>query len=157
MNASMCSSMCDVSRNGSHGLTLDPLVQETGKQKNHISMLHIAASILLEPEADINPINAPLVALGRHFVAKDKKAIFEQKYNELKGFIEKGTEPYLFTGGWIVEKEGQEQEEFVILSGWQDQKHHDDFAKTEDCKKAQELVNYLEGYELSFLKRVEGL
>lgn len=101
--------------------------------------------------------SAPVISCGRHFVAKEKKTAFEQKFGEVKGLLEKFTRPYQVVGGWRIEKEVEGKEEWALFSGFESVEQHGEFAKTEGFARYRELVGFVEGFEVRHLRAIEGL
>lgn len=87
-------------------------------------MWHLNNNIFLD-QSPSNPVlaPAPTIALGRHFVSKDKKDAFDQKFSEVQCLLEGFTTPYQIVGGWRIEKESDETEEWALFSGWEDVDH----------------------------------
>lgn len=89
-----------------------------------MSMWHLDQDIFVD-KSPSNPIlkPAPTVAIGRHFVSKEKRDLFIQKFSEVQSLLEDYTHPYQLCRGWRIEKESEDKEEFVLLSGWENVDH----------------------------------
>jgi hypothetical protein len=120
-------------------------------------MWHLSTNIFL-PSPNLKAVlSAQTISLNRHFVPSSKRSLFSQKFSEVKGILEDYTKPYQVVGGWRIEKEGEEKEEWVLFSGFEDVEHHMAFAKTEEFEKYREIVGCVEGFEVRHLRGIEGL
>ncbi|KAI9371586.1 hypothetical protein BJX61DRAFT_511020 [Aspergillus egyptiacus] len=63
------------------------------------------------------PYNAAVVAIGRYFGSSGDKQRFEQAFTEMKEYIKTLDGPGEVCGGWRVDQEDGDREEFVVLSG----------------------------------------
>jgi heme-degrading monooxygenase HmoA len=135
----------------------DDIIMDGDGEK--MAMWHLSPSILTPPlSADEKSVlTAPTISLNRHFVPKNKKAAFDAKFAEVKRLLEDFTKPYKVVGGWRIGKEGNDKEEWALLSGFESVDHHMAFAKTEEFEKYKEIVAFVEGFELKHLKAIEGL
>lgn len=119
-------------------------------------MYHLSTDIFGVHPKDISPVlSAPVISCNRHFVPASKKEEFTVKFNEVKGLLEDYTKPYQVIGGWRIEKEKEEKEEWVLFSGFESVDHHMGFAKTEEFAKYREIVECVEGFEVRHLKKIE--
>lgn len=147
------------------GLKDDVVMQHEDPGKK-ISMWHLDTDVFIVPaskeelKAEENlkwVFTAPVVSCNRHFVPKDKKDGFEKKFNEVRYLLEEFTKPYFVVGGWRIEKESEEKEEWVLFSGFESVEHHMKFAKTEGFAKYRELVAFVDGFEVRHLRAIEDL
>jgi hypothetical protein len=100
---------------------------------------------------------APAISCIRHLVPKEKKAGFIEEFNEVRGLLEDFTKPYGVVGGWRIEKEDEEREEWVLFSGFESVENHTEFAKTEGIVKYREIVGFASGFEVKHPRAAEGL
>ena len=114
-------------------------------------MFHVA----LDPTT--LPINAPLLAIARHFVARDNKIKFEEVINGVKHRLELriGSQE-LGKGGWKIEKDDDRvrEEEWVLFSGWESVEKHMDFAETKEFKEYVRIIDLMEGSEIRYATRM---
>jgi hypothetical protein len=108
-------------------------------------------------EEDKSLFTAPVISLNRHFVTNDKKAGFSKKSDEVKGLLENFTKPYQVVGGWRIEKEREEKEEWDMFSGFESVGNHHEFPKTEGFARYREIVEFMERFEVKHLRRIGGL
>lgn len=105
--------------------------------------------------------DAPVISCNRHSVPEQKKAGFERKFEEVRGLLEEFTKPYKVVGAWRIEKEkdekGEQREEWVLFSGFQSVQQHWEFSKTEQFPKYREIVEFVDGFEVKHLRKIEGL
>lgn len=124
---------------------------------NGIRMWHLDADIFTPAEMTQLVLEAPTISCNRHFVSAGKKEDFEQQFQEVKSILDEYTKPYSAIGGWRIEKETNEKEEWVLFSGFESVDHHTAFAKTDGFAEYKKIVGFVEGFELKHLKRIEGL
>ena len=131
----------------------------TGDKK--MQMWHLDTDIFCMPNEEKKSVfTAPTISCNRHFVDKEKKEGFVEKFEEVKGLLEDFTGSYGVVGGWRIEKEmleGKERAEWALFSGFDSVEHHHEFAKTERFVKYREIVGFVEGLEVRHLRVVEGL
>ncbi|RDW64826.1 hypothetical protein BP6252_10477 [Coleophoma cylindrospora] len=124
---------------------------------SEIQLWHLEADILKTSEGKQPILDAPTISCNRHFVPSEKRAGFSEKMAEVKPLLEGYTRPYDVQGGWRIEKEvvqGNERDEWVLFSGFEDVDHHMAFAKTDEFAKYREIVEFVEGFEVKHLKRL---
>jgi len=135
----------------------DDIITEK-KDGKRMGMWHLDADVFSGVnEEDKSVFTAPVVTLNRHFVPKDKKAEFIEKFDEVMGLLEDFTTPYQVVGGWRIEKEKEGKEEWCLFSGFESVEKHHEFAKTEGFARYRESVEFVEGFEVRHFKGVEGL
>jgi heme-degrading monooxygenase HmoA len=77
-----------------------------------IVMYHLDENIFRWEEGKEPVLKAETISLNRHFVPASKKDGFREKFNEVKGLLEEYTSPFRVVGGWRIEKESEEKEEW---------------------------------------------
>ncbi|KAJ5773088.1 hypothetical protein N7457_007984 [Penicillium paradoxum] len=96
----------------------------------------------VDPSASQIPLDAPVLVVGRLFVEKSRKDMFEAAFQAVESDLGAQTAPFSYCGGWRIDQEG-EDEEFVLFTGWKSVKDHKAFAESEASKgllKLTELV-----------------
>jgi len=135
----------------------DDIIAEE-KDGKKVVMWHLDADVFSAVnEGDKSVFTAPVISLNRHFVPEDKQAGFIKKFDEVKGLLEDFTKPYQVVGEWRIEKEAEGKEEWDLFSGFESVENHHEFAKTEGFARYREIVEFVEGFEVRHLRRVEGL
>lgn len=102
------------------------------------------------------PLNAPLLAIVRHFVAKDNKVKFVELFDDIKHHLVLCTgSQELVKGGWKMEQDGQwvREEEWVLFSGWESVEKHLS-AETNDFKKCVRIRDLMERSEIRHAMRM---
>ena len=99
-------------------------------------------------------VTAPTISLNRHFVPKEKKSAFEAKFTEVRGLLEDFTKPYKVVGGWRIEKESVEKEEWALFSGFESVDHHLAFAETEEFEKYKGIVEFVGGFDVKHMRAI---
>lgn len=133
---------------------------ESEDPKRKMSMWHLDSDVFKIDKGEEWVFDAPVISCNRNFVAKEKKEGFEKKFREVKYLLEEYTKPYKVVGGWRIEKESEEseeKEEWVFFSGFESVDHHMGFAKMEGFAKYGGIVDFVDGFEVRHLKKVEGL
>jgi hypothetical protein len=93
-------------------------------------------------------LDAPVVAIGRHFVSHDRKDGFAKEFAAKKKYLESFAGEERVKGGWRIDgKEREvvtgangelgevEKEEWVLFSGWDAKERHGDFVESEGFKE----------------------
>lgn len=119
----------------------------------NILMYHIE----LDANTTPLPLNAPAISVNRHFIKHDQRDLFRKRFEEVKPLLQGYTKPRPVAGGWRIEKEAEDKEEWVLLSGFDSLDHHMGFSKTDEFQKYRGIVEYVDGFELKHMKRLEGL
>ena len=102
---------------------------------------------------------APAISCNRHFVLVEKKTGFESKFEEVRGLLEKYTEPCKVVSEWRAEKEnvgGNLREEWALLSRFESVDQHIAFAQTDGFAKYREIVEVVEAPEAKHLRTIEA-
>lgn len=103
------------------------------------------------------PLNAPVVAIGRHNIKEEDSKQFERVWREnvhhLKDFADGDT----VGGGWRIERDALSQgsREFVVLSGWTSRDRHGEFATTDRFKEYSKIRDYVQGFQVHHLTQVD--
>ena len=109
------------------------------------------------------PLNAPVMAIGRYFVAAGRKAGYQETFDATRGHLERFTAPLPLAGGWRRdryspgEEDGEGKEEYVLFSGWDVMERHFAFAESEGFKEFGKIKSFLEGAEIKHGSRWEGV
>ncbi|EXJ88964.1 hypothetical protein A1O3_02028 [Capronia epimyces CBS 606.96] len=109
------------------------------------------------------PLQGHALAIGRHFIDKGEKDVFQSRFeasrDELEGVIggighvvggyrmDKGFDPLLLS---LPSREEGEREEFVLFTGWDSVEHHHRAlsAETEGFEESCQIRNYLGGADI---------
>jgi hypothetical protein len=74
-----------------------------------------------------------------------------------EGLLEDFTKPYGVVGGWRIEREDEEKEEWVLFSGFESVDNHIEFAKTKGFEKYREIMGFVSGFEVKHLRAFKAL
>jgi len=77
-----------------------------------IVLYHLDADIFALEEGKKSVLEAETISLNRHFVPASKRDGFQEKFNGVKGLLDEYTKPFRVVGGWRIEKESEEKEEW---------------------------------------------
>lgn len=97
-------------------------------------LFHLDNEIFSEPapQGQISLLDSPVVSVNRMPINSDKKARFNDMFSEVKGIVEAFAGPHLVRGGWVVDKQDQNKDEFVLVCGWDSVARHLAFADRPD-------------------------
>lgn len=101
------------------------------------------------------PLNAPVMAIGRHFVPSDKRSGFAQTFNAVKHNVESFTAPRNVAGGWRLEKEGEHKDEWVLFTGWDEVAHHGRFGESDAFQEYGKIRDFASGFEVKHVKEMD--
>ncbi|KAF3000186.1 hypothetical protein E8E13_006416 [Curvularia kusanoi] len=119
-------------------------------------LLHIDAAHaqLPLPGADGAKQEAPVYAIGRHWVKDGQKEQFQQTFetekHHLQGFLTEGD----LGGGWRIDKE-ENKEEWVLMTPWDSVEQHFAFAKTDGFAQYSKITGYIEGAEIKHARLLD--
>ncbi|KAJ5669807.1 hypothetical protein N7462_010877 [Penicillium macrosclerotiorum] len=97
------------------------------------------------------PYNAPVIAISRYFVEANRKTEFDSIMKAGVPHLERYTTPFTYSGGWRIDKEG-EDEEFVLFSGWNKVEDHFGFASSEAFEEFGKIKNALKGADIKHVR-----
>jgi len=80
----------------------------------NILMYHLE----LDANATPFPLNAPAISVNRHFIKHGQRDAFQKRFEEVKPLLQDYTKPRPIAGGWRIEKEEEDEEEWVLISGF---------------------------------------
>ncbi|KAH7045803.1 hypothetical protein B0J12DRAFT_576639 [Macrophomina phaseolina] len=106
----------------------------------------------LDVEKSHLPLNAPILAIGRHYIAPDKRTGFSQTFNAVKHNLEGFTAPRKASGGWRLEKEAPDKEEWILFSGWDEVAQHEKFGETGAFQDYGIIRDFVSGFEIRHAK-----
>ncbi|OMP82662.1 hypothetical protein BK809_0006972 [Diplodia seriata] len=109
----------------------------------------------LDVEKPRLPLDAPVIAIGRHFVASDRRADFSHTFGAVKHNVEDFTAPRKVAGGWRIEKEADEKEEWVLFTGWDEVAQHGKFGESEPFQEYARIKEFVSGFDIKHAKILE--
>ncbi|KAK7544745.1 uncharacterized protein J3D65DRAFT_34741 [Phyllosticta citribraziliensis] len=101
------------------------------------------------------PLDAPVMAIGRHFIKPGAHVGFEETFRSVKHHVANYTAPRGVAGGWRVEKEAEDQEEWVLFAGWPDAAKHSEFAETPAFKEYARIKDFVERLEVKHATKMD--
>ncbi|KAJ6051133.1 uncharacterized protein N7446_005764 [Penicillium canescens] len=105
----------------------------------------------VDPSTSRIPLEAPVLAISRYFVESEKKAEFDTVFKTGVPHLGTYTAPFIYCGGWRVDKEGDD-EEYVLFSGWNEVKDHFAFAESEGFKEFGKIKGLIKGAEIKHVR-----
>jgi quinol monooxygenase YgiN len=100
-------------------------------------------------------LESPVISVGRMFVEKSKKEAFAAMFEEVKGVAEKYASPHVVRYGWREDvEEGAEEDEFVLVCGWESVEQHLAFAETEEFARYGQIREFMGRVDLKHYKRL---
>jgi heme-degrading monooxygenase HmoA len=73
------------------------------------------------------PLDDPIVCVIRYFVPAAKKGDFQRAFEEGQDILASLMSPQKVGGGWRIDKEAGDKEEWVLFSGWDSCEQHTKF------------------------------
>ncbi|KAG8990490.1 hypothetical protein FRB94_013354 [Tulasnella sp. JGI-2019a] len=132
------------------------LVESMKEQVDLANMVYFHLDV--ESAADVwkgLPLNAPAISINRHNVKPGKREEFKATFDEVKHLLEEYTQPRGILGGWRIEKETPEKDEWVLFSGFDSVDHRFGFAKTEVFERYRAIAQFCEGFALKHATQFE--
>lgn len=106
---------------------------------------------------EISVFEAPVITCSRHVVPVNKKEEFGRIIHLMKALLGEVTTPYKAVGGWRIEKESEEKDQYVLFSS-ADQHMVFDNSKTDGLAYMYRgIVDLVAGFEVKHLRTIEGL
>ena len=118
------------------------------------SMFHV------EVEQSSIPLDAPVLAIGQHWITPSNNAGFEEAFEDNKHHLEHFSTRKL-AGGWRHEKEesadGGQKDVFVLFSGWDDVDHHMKFGDSQNYEEYAKIIKWIDegGFEVKHAVKVD--
>jgi heme-degrading monooxygenase HmoA len=98
-------------------------------------------------------LESPVISVGRMFVKKGDRRGFEAKFEEVRGILEGYARPHQVRFGWREDVEdGAEEDEFVLVGGWDSVEQHFAFAESEGFPRYGELRELIARVDLKHYK-----
>ena len=98
------------------------------------------------------PLDAPLISIGRHFVAKERKEEFDNFFTTVKSLLHEYVAPFTLAYSWRMdlsdEQKDKGEEEWVLVAGWPTMEKHRDFAKTDMWERYSKIREMVVGAEV---------
>lgn len=101
------------------------------------------------------PLDANAISINRQHVTPGKKEEFQKSFDEVKHLLGEYTRPKDFWGGWRIEKEAPEKDEWVLFSGFDSVEHHWGFARTGAFEGYRVIAKCCDGFTLRHARRFE--
>ncbi|EOD47210.1 putative dimeric alpha-beta barrel protein [Neofusicoccum parvum UCRNP2] len=101
------------------------------------------------------PLDAIFMAIGRHSIASDKRSGFSQTFDAVKHNLESFTAPRSVAGGWRIEKEDEDKEEWVLFTGWDEVAHHGKFGESEAFQDYGKIREFVGTFEVKHAKSLD--
>jgi heme-degrading monooxygenase HmoA len=107
------------------------------------------------PLRDI-PVDAPLISIGQHKVPRGNKEAFEKRFSDTRHLMDEYvTREKKGAGGWRIEKDAEDHEEWVLFIGWESWEQHFNFVKIEAFKEYGKILRLLSGYDSRHAKLID--
>lgn len=121
----------------------------------HVDLDQQQQSLSSQQWEDIPPwLTAPVIAIGRYFVQGSQKGAFQDRFCAHKHHLEAFVAPKRIDGGWRLDSErSEEEEEFVLFSGWDAVEDHLSFAETDGFKDFAKFKEFFAGTEIKHAVR----
>ncbi|APA09740.1 predicted protein [Sclerotinia sclerotiorum 1980 UF-70] len=104
-----------------------------------------------------SPFSAPIISCNRYFITSSNKEGFREKYGAVKHVLAEEAKEYEIEGGWRIEKEAEDKDEWVMFCGWKSVEKHLAFSTKEGFREWRGIVDWVDGFEVRHLRKIEGL
>ncbi|KAK8238033.1 hypothetical protein HDK90DRAFT_211298 [Phyllosticta capitalensis] len=101
------------------------------------------------------PLCAPVMVITRHFVKPGARWGLEAAIKSDKYHVANYTAPRNVAGGWRLDKGAEDQDEWVLFTGWPDVAEQTEFAETGDLKEYAKVREFSASYEVKHATRME--
>ena len=121
-----------------------------------VTVFHLDAEIFKRPgpEGTIGLTESPVVSVARFFLTPDNKKSFAGKFDRVTELIGDSIKPHLARGGWRVDKEDEDKEEYVLFCGWDSLESHTKFSENPGFPEYRETLQFVSGVEVMHLTRL---
>ncbi|KAH6626221.1 hypothetical protein B0J18DRAFT_135210 [Chaetomium sp. MPI-SDFR-AT-0129] len=104
---------------------------------------------------EVGLLESPVISLGRMYVKKgEDREKFAAKFEEVRGILERFARPHAVRFGWREDgEEGAEEEEFVLVAGWESVARHFAFAESAEFAKYGEIREFIARVDLKHYQR----
>lgn len=94
------------------------------------------------------PLEAPVLAVGRHSIKEEKRKEFSTTFDAVKHNLTEATKPWPVTGGWRVEPASEGIAEWVLFSGWEDVEAHGTFGRSDAFNEYARIVPFVDEFDV---------
>lgn len=102
------------------------------------------------------PLSAPIISIGRHFISSDQKKAYGGTFEAVSHHFRSYVTPSHFARGWRLEKEeGGDQEEDLLIAGWDDVASHHAFAQSDGFKEFARIREFVKDADIKHAKRLD--
>ncbi len=96
-----------------------------------------------------------VVSVERVIVGRGRRGVFAERWEGVRGLLERYAGPGRVRYGWREDvEEGVEEEEFVLVCGWESVERHAGFAETEQSKRFGEIWELAARRDVKHYKRL---
>ncbi|KAK4191683.1 hypothetical protein QBC35DRAFT_486822 [Podospora australis] len=100
-------------------------------------------------------LESPVLSVSRIYVAPENKQSFAAKFAEVKGSLEEHIRPRVARYGWREDREeAAEQEEFLLVTGWESAEKHFEFAQAPEFAQFSQIQQYVSRADIKHYKRI---
>lgn len=100
-------------------------------------------------------LESPVISVARMFVARGNREAFAAKFRGVRGVLKRHAHPHLVRAGWREDvPEGAEEDEFVLVCGWESVERHFAFAEAPEFPKYNEIRELITRVDLKHYKRL---
>ncbi|KAK4251002.1 hypothetical protein C7999DRAFT_37891 [Corynascus novoguineensis] len=130
---------------------------QLGEAKSIISqdtvLFHVGGEIF-SGASNAALLESPVISVERMFIPRANRGSFEAKFLEVNGILEDYAGPDLVRFGWREDiDESLEEEEFVLVCGWESIERHLAFVESQGYARYGEIRNLLARVDVKHYKR----
>ncbi|PKS05319.1 hypothetical protein jhhlp_008692 [Lomentospora prolificans] len=128
---------------------LGPLLVAEGEKK--LLLFHIDSVIFPQrAEGVSSPLASAVTSVRRYFVKASDKERFSSRFEQAKGLLDKRG----FKGGWRIERENCDSDEFLLFNGWASVDEHNQFLASPEFSHLESLADYAKEVDAKLYKRI---
>ncbi|KAL2023876.1 hypothetical protein VTK56DRAFT_653 [Thermocarpiscus australiensis] len=106
------------------------------------------------PSGSVPLLQSPVISVSRMFVASRDKEAFAALFGEVRGVLEEYASPGSVGFGWREDLEARaEEEEFVVVCGWESVEKHLGFARAPGYSRFNEIQQFVARADIKHYKR----
>ena len=94
-------------------------------------------------------------SIGRHFIKTASRSAFTTTFETNKHFLSDFVTEGAIGGGWRIDKEASDKEEFVLFCPWKSREQHGEFASTKGFQEYAKIRESIEGAEIKHVRLLD--
>lgn len=102
------------------------------------------------------PFSAPIISVSRHFISSGQKETYGGTFEAVSHHLRSYVTPSHFARGWRTEREeGSDQEEDLLIAGWDNVASHHAFAQSDGFEELARIREFMKDADIKYAKRID--